>query len=246
MLVPILILLLLTALLTILMPMLYAGEVYRLRRGLRRVTCPETKKRAAVEIDALHCAATSLTGTEYMRLTDCSRWPEKKHCGQECVYELFEPQELPSAAPPALPHAAVWVGTGAAWLLGAFWYADPVFGRAWMQLHGLSQEAARARAETVTPYLVPAAGFLLLGYVIALAERVAGRLGMVRAIALGVAGGAAFLVLDQVLQRVLPGDWLALSWVEMTYALAGSALTAAVVSGWPALRQEVSAGAAPS
>ncbi len=233
-------LLVLAALLTLLMPMLYAGEVYRSRRGLRHVTCPETKKRAAVEIDAVHCAATSLTGTEYMRLTDCSRWPGKKDCDQDCVYELFAAQELPSAAPPGLPHAAVWVGAGAAWLLGAFWYADPVFGRVWMQLHGLSQEAARARAESVTPYLVPAAGFLLLGYVIALAERAIGHLGLVRATALGVAVGAALLVLDLVLQRVVPGNWLALTWVEMTYALAGSALTAAVVSAWPALRQQVS------
>ncbi|HVP44125.1 MAG TPA: DUF1761 family protein [Terriglobales bacterium] len=236
----ILTLLLLTGLLALLIPMLYAGEVYRVRRGLHRVTCPETKKRAAVEIDALHCAATSLTGSEYMRLSDCSRWPEKKDCDQECVYELFEP-ETPPAAKPGLPHVAVWAGAGAAWLLGAFWYADPVFGRAWVRLHGLGQEAARARAEAVAPYLVPLAGFLLLGYVVALAERVAGRLGMVRAIALAVAACAAFLVVDLLLRPAFPGEWLPLTWVEMTYALAGSALSAAVVSGWPALRQEVGA-----
>ena len=237
MLLVILLLLLLTALLALLMPMLYAGEVYRVRHGMHRVTCPETKKRAAVEIDAVHCAATSLAGTEYMRLTECSRWPEKKDCEQECVYELFEPEA--ASAKPTLPHVAVWVGAGTAWLLGAFWYADPIFGRAWMRLHGLSQEAARARAEAIAPYLVPVAGFLLLGYAIALAERVAGRLGTLRATALGVAACAAFLIVDLLLGKALPGDQLALTWVEMTYALAGSALTAAVVSGWPTLQQKL-------
>ena len=237
----IVLLLLLTGLLSLLMPMLFANEVYRARRGLRQVTCPETKRAAAVEIDALHCAATSLAGTEYMRLSGCSRWPEKKSCDQDCVYELFAPRELTTAGKPALPHAAVWTGAGLAWLMGAFWYADPVFGRTWMRLHGLSQEAARARAETIVPYLVPAAGFLLLGYVIALVQRKTGALGILRAIALGVAACAAFLIADLLLRNVLPGAWLALTWVEMTYALVGSALTAAVVSGWPSLRQALEA-----
>jgi hypothetical protein len=176
-----------------------------------------------------------------MRLTGCSRWPEKKSCDQDCVYELFEPRALPAIARPAVPHVAILTGAGVAWLLGAFWYADPVFGHAWMQLHGLSQEAARARAESVAPYLVPAAGFLLLGYVIALAQRRAGDFGILRTTALGVAAGAAFLIVDLLLRKILPGDWLALTWVDMTYALAGCALTAVVVSGWPSLKQKLGA-----
>ena len=239
MLLVLLLLLALTALISLLMPLVYVAEVYRVRRGVRQVTCPETRRGAAVEIDALHCATTSLTGTEYMRLRECSRWPEKKSCDQDCVYGLFERREQPAGGRPALPHLAVVTGAGLAWLLGAFWYADPVFGRAWMQVHGLTQEMARARAESITPYLIPAAGFLLLGYVIAMAERLAGRFGMLRATALGVAGGAAFLVLDLLLRKLLPGDWLALSWVEMTYALAGSALTALIVSAWPRLAEEL-------
>jgi len=233
----VLLLLLLTGLLTLLMPMLYASEVYRGRRGLRHVTCPETKRRVTVEIDAVHCAATSLAGIEYMRLSACGRWPEKRDCGQDCVYELFEPRVMESAARRGLPHVSVLAGAGAAWLLGAFWYADPIFGRAWMRAHGLSQAMARERAEAIVPYLVPLAGFLLLGYVVALAQRTLAHMGVARAIALGVAAGAAFLVLDLLLRRAVPAEWLAFSWVETTYALAGCALTAAVVSGWPAMKK---------
>jgi Protein of unknown function (DUF1761) len=235
----ILILLAVTAVVSLLMPAVYAVEVYRTRRGVRQVTCPETKRAAAVEIDALHCAATSLAGTEYMRLSGCSRWPEKKTCDQDCVYELFEPSELRVIHKPPLPHVAVLTGAGLAWLLGAFWYADPVFGRAWMRLHGLSQEAARVRAEMIAPYLVPAAGFLLVGYLIAVVQRRIGRLGALRAMAFAVAASAAFLALHLLLRQVVPGAWLALSWVEMTYALAGSALTAAVVSGWPTFEEKL-------
>ena len=235
MLLSVLLLLSLLAILSLMMPLLYLVEVYADRRGSRRVLCPETKAPAAVEIDAVHCAATSLTGTEYMRLKTCSRWPEKRGCDQDCVYELFPSRAVPENGRVALPHVAVWVGAGVAWLLGAIWYADPVFGRAWMRLHGLSQEAARARTEAVVPYLIPAAGFLLLGYAIAAVQRVRS-FGVARGAALGVAAGATFLVLDLLLRNFVPGDWLALSWVEMTYALAGSALTAAVVSGWAELK----------
>ena len=235
----ILILLAVTAVISLLMPAVCALEVYRTRRGVRQVTCPETKRVAAVEIDALHCAATSLAGTEYMRLSGCSRWPEKKNCDQDCVYELFQPNEVEVVHRPALPHVTILTGAGLAWLLGAFWYADPVFGRTWMRLHGLTQEAARARAESIAPYLVPAAGFVVVGYVIALLQRRIGHLGTARAVAFAVAACAGFMILDLLLRQLLPGAWLALSWVEMTYALAGCALTAAVVSGWPGLREKL-------
>lgn len=232
-------LVLLTALLTLLLPMIYAGEVYRARHGVQQVTCPETKRTVAVEIDALHCASTALTGTEYMRLSGCSRWPEKKDCDQGCVYELFEPRPPAVSARLPLPHASVVAGAGLAWLLGAFWYAEPVFGRSWMQLHGLNEQAARARAESVTPYLVPLAGFLLLGYVIALAQRRLGGIGTLRAVALGVAGCAGFLAVDLLARGAMPAEWLTLTWIEIAYAFAGSALTAAVVAAWPRLRQRL-------
>lgn len=233
----IVLLLALTALLSLLLPMLYAREVYRARHGVHQVTCPETRRTVAVEIDALHCAATSLAGTEYMRLSGCSRWPEKRDCDQGCVYELFEARAEVKAAKPALPHAAVLVGASTAWLLGALWYAEPVFGRTWMRLHGLTEQAARGRAESVVPYLVPAAGFLLLGYVIALAQRALGNLGLIRAAALAVAGCAAFLALDLVLRTAFPAEWLSFTWVETVYALAGSVLTAVIVHSWPRLKQ---------
>jgi hypothetical protein len=61
---------------------------YARYRGTRLITCPETHRPAAVDVDALHAAASLLGGTPELRLKDCSRWPEKAGCGQECLSEV--------------------------------------------------------------------------------------------------------------------------------------------------------------
>lgn len=57
-------------------------------RGSRTVTCPETGKAAVVEVNALHASLTSTVRLPDIRLKDCSRWPIKRECGQECLTEL--------------------------------------------------------------------------------------------------------------------------------------------------------------
>jgi hypothetical protein len=57
-------------------------------RGARIVTCPETKEPTIVEIDALHASLTSTVGLADIRLQECSRWPLKEQCGQECLMSL--------------------------------------------------------------------------------------------------------------------------------------------------------------
>jgi len=63
-------------------------RVYLKFKGTRVVTCPETGKPVAVEVDAKHAAATTALGKESLRLTNCSRWPERRHCGQECLRQV--------------------------------------------------------------------------------------------------------------------------------------------------------------
>jgi hypothetical protein len=66
---------------------LIARALLRLR-GTYVVTCPETRRPAAVKLDMERVLLTSLTGRPSFRLADCSRWPEKVHCGQMCLSEL--------------------------------------------------------------------------------------------------------------------------------------------------------------
>jgi hypothetical protein len=57
-------------------------------RGQRIVTCPETKKPAIVEVDALHASLTSTVTLPDIRLENCSRWPINGQCGQQCLTDL--------------------------------------------------------------------------------------------------------------------------------------------------------------
>ena len=66
------------------------GSEFRKVRGKRLVTCPETEKPAAVEVDASHAALSAALGHEELRLSSCSRWPEREGCGQECLQQIEE------------------------------------------------------------------------------------------------------------------------------------------------------------
>ena len=57
-------------------------------RGTKIVTCPETGRPTIVEVDALHASMTSTVGLPDIRLENCSRWPLKQQCGQQCLTSL--------------------------------------------------------------------------------------------------------------------------------------------------------------
>jgi hypothetical protein len=57
-------------------------------RGDRVITCPENDRPAGVRVDAVHAAAGALGITPELRLSACSRWPEKAGCGQDCLREI--------------------------------------------------------------------------------------------------------------------------------------------------------------
>lgn len=63
-------------------------KAYSRFRGPRTIICPETKRSAVVELDAAHAALTATAGFTDLRLENCSRWPMKAQCGQECLTQL--------------------------------------------------------------------------------------------------------------------------------------------------------------
>ena len=64
-----------------------AGSWFKYR-GNRLITCPENRRPAGVRVNARHAAATSLGHHLELRLSSCSRWPEKAGCGQECLHQV--------------------------------------------------------------------------------------------------------------------------------------------------------------
>jgi hypothetical protein len=57
-------------------------------RGERVVVCPENEKPAGVALDARHAAVSALMGSPELRLSACSRWPERAGCGQPCLSQI--------------------------------------------------------------------------------------------------------------------------------------------------------------
>lgn len=61
---------------------------YLQRRGTRLVACPETGGPTAVTLDALLAARATPGGAPQLRLQACTRWPERRDCGQECLQQI--------------------------------------------------------------------------------------------------------------------------------------------------------------
>ena len=59
-------------------------------RGTRVVTCPENQRKVGVEVDARHAAFTGLYTGPALRLSSCTRWPERQGCGQACLSEIAQ------------------------------------------------------------------------------------------------------------------------------------------------------------
>ncbi|MFY9572635.1 MAG: hypothetical protein WAV20_14645 [Blastocatellia bacterium] len=66
----------------------FAVGAYLRYRGKRVITCPETHKPAAVEVDARHAALTAAVTYPDLRLKSCTRWPERDDCGQACLLQV--------------------------------------------------------------------------------------------------------------------------------------------------------------
>jgi len=57
-------------------------------RGKRLIPCPETQKTAAVDVAAGEAALGAFLSEPTLRLKQCSRWPERQDCGQECLQQI--------------------------------------------------------------------------------------------------------------------------------------------------------------
>ncbi len=57
-------------------------------RGKRLITCPETHLPEAVDVDAKDAALGVFLNEPTVRLRQCSRWPERQGCDQDCLQQI--------------------------------------------------------------------------------------------------------------------------------------------------------------
>ncbi len=65
-----------------------ATDAYRRFRGTKTVTCPDTGTAADVQLDTHHAALSMAFGPPDLKVTRCSRWPERHYCDQGCVKQV--------------------------------------------------------------------------------------------------------------------------------------------------------------
>lgn len=57
-------------------------------RGKMLITCPETHAPAAVKVNLRRATLNALAGRDDLELCDCSRWPERADCDQDCLPQV--------------------------------------------------------------------------------------------------------------------------------------------------------------
>jgi len=72
----------------VLFRLILAVRNYFQYRGKRIITCPELLQPEAVDVAAGKAALQTFIGKPELRLDQCSRWPERHDCGQECLKQI--------------------------------------------------------------------------------------------------------------------------------------------------------------
>jgi hypothetical protein len=67
-----------------------ALRTYFTFRGKRIVSCPETHHAAAVRVAAGEAALEAAVGEPKFHISQCSRWPERQDCPQDCLAQIEE------------------------------------------------------------------------------------------------------------------------------------------------------------
>ncbi len=226
--------------LLLLLPALWAEQTYHTYREGRTVSCPETHAPVSVRFNALRAAWTSLSGPPKLRIADCTRWPERADCGQECIPDAVraEPAPLVDHVPwrtRRVVHLPVLLAGAAAWVLGVAWHSQYLFRPRWAMALGLSDSQTLALARMLAPHLLSLGACVLFAYGVAGLLRWLGSRTLTHGIEVGAALWLAIFaailaaLVAVTSSPVAPG----LLWIEGGYTLLGALLIGAIVGGVP-------------
>lgn len=217
-----------------LMPVLWGREIHHQYAAPRAVTCPETHQQVGVTIDARHAAATGLCGAPDFRLSDCTRWPGRAGCGQECLPEaLHNPPytqgevHLPKARRP-IYHLPVLLAGFAAWYVGMLWHSQHLFRGRWMTAAGLTPADVKQIVNWYSPHLLTIAACLLFAYGVAWLLTLQHRKGILQGILSAIFFLAAILLVTLPSLVGLPRDLLL---IEAGYSLVAAVVVGSIIGG---------------
>jgi Protein of unknown function (DUF1761) len=220
--------------LLLLLPVLWGREIRNQYAGSRAVTCPESGRPVAVTFDTTHAAMTGLTGRPDLQIADCTRWPARANCGQECLPEAVrqEPYTLGEVdvRTKQIYHLPVLIAAFASWYLGAVWHSHYLFRTRWTAALGLSPSELKQIVGWYSPHLLSVGVCLLFAYGVAflLADR--GRQGLWQGIVTSTLfwGAIAIIGVIGATQAGIAGELLR---IELGYTFLASILVGALIGG---------------
>lgn len=217
----------------ILLPyLLRQREIYKRYSGRRLVACPENEKPAAVSMDAWHAASTEMDGRPDLRVSDCTRWPERANCGQACLTQVvqaqpYTPKEV-KAGKKQIYHLPILLAAFAAWCLGIIWHSHYMFRAQWMGAVGVTREQVKQIVWWFSPHLLTIAVCLLFAYGVAWLLAVRHRKGAVQGILMSVLLCAALAAASWYGIQGLPHELLM---IEAGYTIVAALTVGAIVGG---------------
>jgi hypothetical protein len=218
----------------LLMPALWVREVHHQYSAPRPVTCPETRQPAGVTIDATHAGRTALQSTPEFRLADCTRWPARIRCGQECLPEALhnEPYTQGEVRFPKshrrIYHLPVLLAAFAAWYVGMLWHSEYLFRDRWMNALGLTPDQVRQIVLWSSPHLLSIGACLLFAYGVAWLQTWLSRKGVWQGILSSTMLWAALLLVTLPSMIGLPRD---LFLIEAGYTLIAAIVAGTIIGG---------------
>ena len=170
----------------LLFPAFWRRAIYERYSGGRPVACPEDQQSAVVSIDVRHVAATVMDGRPDLHLSDCTRWPERSKCNQECLSqaiqaEPYKPGEVKGGRK-QIYHLPILLAAFAAWCVGAIWHSHYMFREQWMQAVGLTHAQVKQIVWWLSPHLLTASVCLLFAYGVAWLLAVSHRKGVLQGV----------------------------------------------------------------
>jgi hypothetical protein len=147
--------------LILLLPTIWRHEIYERYSGSRPVICPENRQPVAVRIDAAGAASSGLSGRSILRLSDCTRWPERSKCDQACLSEAVHVEPYTKGEVKVekkrIYHLPILLAAFAAWCLGALWHSQYLFRARWMNALGLTPAQVKQMLWWYSPHLLTVA-----------------------------------------------------------------------------------------
>lgn len=200
--------------------------------GGRPVACPKDQREAVVHIDVGHAAASVMHGSPDLRLADCTCWPERAGCGQECLTQAVHAEPYKEVevkrGRKQIYHLPVLLAAFAAWYVGMVWHSQVMFRARWLHAIGITQAEVKQIVWWLSPHLLTAAVCLLFAYGVAWLLAVSHRKGVLEGMLMSAALCGAILVASWFAIYRMPHELFA---IEAGYVGLATLTIGAIVGG---------------